>query len=201
MSAPSPAMSQQLVICLIAVAVNFVGSLVLYSAASYFLTRQPWRARGLGAVIVVVIATQLLWMPTALATTANDEALRTASYSLWFGNWLITGFALVLLQRRAANIPRSLDDTARLDGLGAIGVWRHAVLPFARRDLLLLGFLTIMATLLPYWAFINLPDATASVVLFQRTSTPGQHLIMMTAGSLVGVIPLLGIFFAARPRE
>lgn len=201
MSAASPAMSQQLVICLIAVVVNLVGMLMLYSAASYFFARQAWRGRRQGAVIVLVIATQLLWLPTAFATTANDEALRAASYSLWFGNWLVTGFALVLLQRRAANIPRSLDDTARLDGLGAFGVWRHAIFPYAKRDLLLLGFLTLMATLLPYWAFINLPDASASVVLFQRTSTPGQHLMMMMAGSLVGALPLLCIFSAARPRE
>jgi multiple sugar transport system permease protein len=201
LSAVSPAMSQQLVICLIAVVVNLVGMLVLYSAASYFLTRRAWRGRGMGAVIVLVIATQLLWLPTAFAVTANDEALRAASYSLWFGNWLVTGFALVLLQRRAANIPRSLDDAAQVDGLGAIGVWRHAVLPFAKRDLLLLGFLTIMTTLLPYWAFINRPDATASVILFERPFTTGQHLMMMTAGSLAGAIPLLGIFFAAKPRE
>jgi multiple sugar transport system permease protein len=194
-------MSHELVICLIAIGANLAGMVVLYSAASYFLARQAWRDRGLGAVIVLVIATQLLWMPTAFVTTANAEALRTASYSLWFGNWLVTGFALVLLQRRAANIPRSLDDAARLDGLGAIAEWRHAILPFARRDLLLLGFLTIMATLLPYWAFINLPDATASVVLFQRPSTPGQHLMLMTAGSLIGAIPLLGIFFAAKLRD
>jgi hypothetical protein len=52
-----------------------------------------------------------------------------------------------------------------------------------------------MATLLPYWAFINLPDASDSVVLFQRTDTPGEHLLLASVGSLVGAIPLLAIFF------
>ena len=199
-------MSPQLVTCLLAGAANLVGIILLFSVASHFLARRAWRGRGTAAVIVLVFVTQLIWMPPAFLTAANSETFRVASYSLWFGNWLVTGFALILLGRKAGSIPKSLEDAARLDGLGGLATWRQAILPFVRQDLVLLAVFIVMATLLPYWAFINLPDASDSVVLFQRTDTPGEHLLLATAGSLVGAIPLLAIFFLegrapSRPRN
>lgn len=194
-------MSRELVICLIAVAGNLVGALLLYAIATYLLARRAWRGRGRGAVIAMIMTTQLLWLPVAFLATRNAEALRTASYSLWFGNWLVTAFALVLLRRKTEAIPKSLHDAVRLDGLGAIATWRAAVFPFVAPDLAWLALFTLMATLLPFWAFINLPDASNSVVLFQRTTTVTQHLTMMTAGSLLGSIPLIAIFFASKKSE
>jgi ABC-type glycerol-3-phosphate transport system permease component len=194
-------MSSQLITCLLAVAANVVGILLLFSVASQFLARRAWRGRGTAALIVLVAITQLLWMPAAFLTAANNETFRVASYSLWFGNWLVTGFALILLGRTAGSIPKSLEDAAQLDGLGGLATWRQVVLPFVGRDLVLLAVFTIMATLLPYWAFINLPDASDSVVLFQRTDTPGEHLLLATIGSLVGAVPLLLIFVSAKPRR
>jgi ABC-type glycerol-3-phosphate transport system permease component len=194
-------MSSQLVTCLLAVAANLVGIVVLFSVMSHFLARRAWRGRGTVGILVLVVVTQLLWMPAAFVTAANNETFRVASYSLWFGNWLVTGFALVLLGRTAGRIPQSLEDAAQLDGLGGLATWRQAVLPFVRHDLVLLAVFTVMATLLPYWAFINLPDANDSVVLFQRTDTPGEHLLLATIGCMVGAVPLLLIFFSAKPRR
>jgi multiple sugar transport system permease protein len=114
---------------------------------------------------------------------------------LWFGNWLVCGVAVVLLGRTAGRIPRPLADSARLDGLGWFGTWRRVVFPFVRSDLVLLALFTIMATLLPAWAFINLPEADRSVILFQRFFSPGGRVAMMTVGSLIGALPLLAMFF------
>jgi ABC-type glycerol-3-phosphate transport system permease component len=94
-----------------------------------------------------------------------------------------------------------LDDSARLDGLGAFGIWRHIVFPFVRRDLLLIAILTVMATLLPAWSFVTLPDTGNSIVLYQRAMSPTQRILSMTAGSLIGVLPLIAIFFLGRSRN
>jgi len=193
-------MSHQLVVSLIAVAANLAGMVALYCVAAHLLARLAWHGRGILTVVVLVIATQLLWMPIALLIADKGEAFRIASYSLWFGNWLVTGFALVLLRRKAEGIPRSLPETARLDGLGFAGTWRHVIFPFAGRDLALLALFTVMATLLPFWAFINLPEAS-SIIIFQRSQTFAQHLVMMTIGSLAGAIPLIGILLLANRRE
>ena len=68
-------------------------------------------------------------------------------------------------------------------------------MPFIKRDLGLLALFTVMATLLPYWAFINLPEADRSIVLFQKFFSLEGRIALMTAGSLIGALPLIAIFF------
>lgn len=150
-------------------------------------------------LILLIVLSQLFWIPVAILTATENEFVGTASYSAWFGNWLVTGFALVLLQRTTRSIPKSLEETARLDGIGAMGTWRHVVLPFVRRDLMLLAGFLLMALLMASWYFCHFPDdMTTLVVVLQRTETLRQHLGLITAASLFGAIPLIGIFFASR---
>jgi ABC-type glycerol-3-phosphate transport system permease component len=184
---------------LIGAGANLVGMLVFYSAASHFLARLAWGRGGMAVLILLIVLSQLLWIPVAILTATENEFVGTASYSAWFGNWLVTGFALVLLQRTTRSIPKSLEETARLDGIGAMGTWRNVVLPFVRRDLMLLAGFLLMALLMASWYFAHFPDdMTTLVVVLQRTETLRQHLGLITAASLFGAIPLIGIFFASR---
>jgi hypothetical protein len=57
---------------------------------------------------------------------------------------------------------------------------------------------TLIATLLPFWGFINLPEAGNTITIFERTSGPGEHIAMMLAGSLAGAVPLIAIFLALK---
>jgi ABC-type glycerol-3-phosphate transport system permease component len=191
-------MHQELV-CLIGAGVNLVGMLVLYSAASHFLAHLAWGRGGIAALILLIVVSQLFWIPVSILTATENEFVGTASYSSWFGNWLVTGFALVLLERTTRSIPKSLEETARLDGMGAMGTWRHVVLPFVRRDLMLLAVFLLMALLMASWYFMHFPDdMTALVIVLQRTETLRQHFGLITVASLFGAIPLIGIFFASR---
>ena len=143
---------------------------------------------------------KLFWIAPALGIVEAQGGDRAGSYALWFGNWLVSGFSLVLFLKSAALIPVALDDAARMDGLGTLGTWRHTVLPFVRRDLIILALLSVMATLLPFWGVINQPKAGDVITLFERSSTFAEHLVAMIAASLVGVIPLVVIFLAAKKR-
>jgi multiple sugar transport system permease protein len=153
----------------------------------------------MAVLILLIVLSQLFWIPVAILTATENEFVGTASYSAWFGNWLVTGFALVLLQRTTRSIPKSLEEIARLDGIGVMGTWRHVVLPFVRRDLMLLAGFLLMALLMASWYFIHFPDdMTTLVAVLQRTETLRQHFGLITAASLFGAIPLIGIFFASR---
>ena len=121
-----------------------------------------------------------------------------AAYALWLGNWLVSGFSVIVFWKSAKRIPAGLSDTARMDGIGGIAAWRHVVLPFLGRDLVIAGIFTVMATLLPFWATINLPEAGNVITLYERSSTMAEHLTRMVAGSLIGAVPILGIFFLAK---
>jgi ABC-type glycerol-3-phosphate transport system permease component len=193
-------MSHELVICLVAVAANLAGMLIIYAAMSHAIARFTWRRRGLFLVIALIVIAQLFWIAPALGFVEAHGGDRAGAYALWFGNWLVSGFSLVLFLKSAALIPVALSDSARMDGLGALGTWRHAVLPFVRRDLIILALLTVMATLLPFWGVINQPRAGDVITLFERSSTFGEHLVAMIAASLAGVIPLVVIFLAAKKR-
>ena len=193
-------MSHQLVICLVAIAANLVGMLAIYAVLSHVLAQFVWRRRGLFPAIALIVLAQLFWIAPALGIVEAQGGDRAGSYALWFGNWLVSGFSLVLFLKSAALIPVALNDAAQMDGLGALGSWRHAVLPFVRRDLIILALLTMMATLLPFWGVINQPKAGEVITLFERSSTFAEHLVAMIAASLAGVIPIVVIFLAARKR-
>ena len=191
-------MSEQLRICLIAVAVNLGGMLVIYSVMSHAFARFAWHRRSPLALVALIVVAQLFWIAPALGIVEPQGASRTGSYALWFGNWLVCGFGIVLFLKSAARIPVALNDNARMDGLGGVAAWRQTVLPFVRRDLLVVALLTVMATLLPFWGLINQPDAGNAVTIFEHGSTFAQHLTAMLLASLLGVVPLGLIFVAAK---
>jgi ABC-type glycerol-3-phosphate transport system permease component len=193
-------MSEQLAACLIAVATNLVVMLGIYSVLTHLLARLAWQGRGVLAVVVAIVVAQLFWIAPAFLIAGAREPDHASSYALWFGNWLVCGFAVALLWRTAIRIPKQLEDSSHLDGLGSFATWRHVILPFVRRDLVLLALLTVMATLLPFWAFINLPDADRSIVLLQRSFSLQGRIIMMAAGSLIGALPLIAVLFFIRGR-
>jgi ABC-type sugar transport system permease subunit len=191
-------MSHELVICLIAVAVNLGGMVVIYSVMSHVIARLVWQRRGVLGVIAMIVLAQLFWIAPAfwIESQGGDHA---GPCALWLGNWLVSGFSVVLFLKSAARIPVALHDAARIDGLGVLAAWRYATLPFVRRDLAVIAVFTVMATLLPYWGIINFPNSNV-ITLFERTSTLAEYLLRMAIGSLVGVIPLLGILYLAKPR-
>ena len=160
-------MSHELLICLIAVAVNLAGMLVIYSGMSDAFARLAWRREGPLVPFAFIVVAQLFWIAPAIWIVESQGASGTGSYALWFGNWLVCGFSIVLFNKSAARIPLALNDTARMDGLSGLATWQRTVFPFVRRDLVVVALLTVMATLLPFWGVINQPDA-GSVVTRHR---------------------------------
>jgi len=187
-------MSQQLVTCLIAVAANLIGMMIIYAAMSNALAR-----RRNFAVVTLLLISQLFWIVPALWVVDTRWTLHGGEYALWFGNWLVCGFSLVIFQK--AHIPVSLTDAARIDGLGIFAAWRQTVLPFVGRDLLIVAVFTVMATLLPFWSCVTLPEAGSTIVLFERFLSPSGRVTSMAAMSLAGAIPLFAIFFFAKGRR
>jgi len=189
-------MSQQLVTCLIAVAANLIGMIVIYAAMSNAIARR----RTLTALALVLIS-QLFWIVPALWIVDRRSTPHGGGYALWFGNWLVCGFSLVVFWKSATHIPVSLTDAARMDGLGTFAAWRQTVLPFVGRDLFIVAVFTVMATLLPFWSYLTLPEAGNTIVLFERfLSAPGR-VALMAAMSIAGAVPLLAIFFFVKGRR
>src|SRR2546423_4945374 len=134
-------MNPELIRSLMVIAADLGAMLALYCAITHFRARVAWDRRGLVPVLLLIVMSQLFWIPLALLTARPNEFVGSSSFSPWFANWLVTGFGVILLQRKTRSIPKSLKDASRLDALGPIATWHHVVLPFVRRDLLLLTIL------------------------------------------------------------
>ncbi len=195
-------MSHQLVICLIAVAANLAGMLVIYAITAHLLVRLRWNGRGTLGVLIMILLGQLFWIvPAILIANPRGNPDDASSYALWFGNWIVSAFSVVLLSRTAGNIPPQLQDSARLDGLGGFGIWRTATFPFSSGDLLVIAILTVMATLVACWGCITLPEAGNSIVIYQRFLSLSGRLAMMAGVSIVGALPVLALFFSEKRRR
>src|SRR5262245_18549649 len=152
-------MSTALTNVAIALTINLVGILLIYSLMAFFVTRLRWHGRNVLAVIIMIVLAALFWIaPTMVALQVSPET--NASYPVLLGNWLVSAFAIILFSRAANDIPRQFVDSARLDGCGWFGIFWHVVLPLVRRDLGLIALLILMATAPLFWVSFTSLAAT-----------------------------------------
>src|SRR5436190_23951488 len=111
-------MSEQLTICLIAVAVNLGGMLILSSILSHVLARIAGNSGGVPAVIMLLVLSQVLWIAPAIWIVGDRNNGHAAAYALWFGNWLVSGFSIVLLLGATGGFPPGFPAPRGVVGLG-----------------------------------------------------------------------------------
>ena len=194
---------------LIVVALNLAGMLSIYSLMAFALVRLSWRRRGTILVLVTIIIAGLFWSaPSILALDAKSAD--AVSYSLWFCNWLVSGFSVVILCQRVKGIPRQLEDSARLDGCGWFGIYWHVLLPLVKRELGLIALLTLMGTAALCWAALSTPGvphgffppwfpwSPAISVGGESSPSLGNLIGEMVAGSIVMSLPVMLIFFFSK---
>jgi ABC-type glycerol-3-phosphate transport system permease component len=192
-------MFEPLMIALIAVTINLGGMLIIYSLMAFFFARFRWHGRGLLPVLVAIMVAGLFWIVPTVIGFGYSIVGTSASYSLCFGNWLVSAFAIVLFCQTVKGIPRQLEDSARLDGCGWLGIYWHAVLPLVRRDLGFIGLLIVMATALPLWANLTAPGGTDFRPFFQFLRLPTyDSFSSMLAVSAINSLPVIAIFFVAK---
>ena len=186
---------------LIALIVNLAGMLVIYSLMAFALARFRWHGRGVISVLAALIIAGQFWIVITLLLRHSGGVDR-ASFSLSFCNWLISGFAVIILCHAVRWIPRQLEDSARLDGCSWFGIYWHVLLPLVRRELWLIGFLTLMGTsvllltplavfqggFLTQWLVELLARCQYALIV---TRSVGQ----MMGASLVATLPIIAVFF------
>lgn len=190
--------THDLMILLALSAINVAGMLVIYAALSYALARFAERRRGVFAIVLLIILSQLFWLvPTITVPPASGLGLS-------FVNWIVCGFSLALLGKSVSRIPAGLSDAARLDGLGPFATWRNTVLPFVGRDLVVIAILTLMAAFAPMLGFEYFPDIVRVIFALLQPSLGERMsgLVVWIITSSIGAIPLIAIFFATnRPPD
>ncbi len=109
-----------------------VGSLAINAAAGYALARLRWRGRGLamtGVLALLVVPLEAFVVP--LFTVVGRLGLRD-TYAAQVLPFLADAFTIYLFASFFRDLPRELEDAARVDGAGALSTFLRIILPNAR---------------------------------------------------------------------
>lgn len=190
--------------CPIALTANLAGMLVIYSLLAFALARFRWHGRGVIAVLAALIIAGQFWIVITLLLRHSGGVDR-ASYSFSFCNWLISGFAVIVLGQGVRWIPRQLEDSGRLDGCSWFGTYWHILLPLVRRELCLIGFLTLMGTAVLYLTPIAVfhggfltPWLVELLGRWQGNLIITRSIFQMMGASLIATLPIIAVFLFAK---
>ncbi len=121
-----------------------VSVLVLGSAAAYALARLEFPGRALlntVTVAVLLVPAQLTLIPTY---TLIVELGWIDSYAALIAPYVFNAMAILILRQFFLQVPRSLMDSARLDGMGELRILFTVFWPLAKAPLATVGILTFM---------------------------------------------------------
>ncbi|MDH3479279.1 MAG: carbohydrate ABC transporter permease, partial [Gemmatimonadota bacterium] len=121
-----------------------VSVLVFGSAAAYALARLRFPGRGIlntVTVAVLLVPAQLTLIPTY---TLIVELGWIDSYAALIAPYVFNAMAILILRQFFLQVPRSLMDSARLDGMGELRILFTVFWPLAKAPLATVGILTFM---------------------------------------------------------
>lgn len=120
--------------------------LLVDTFAAFAYSRLKWKGRD--ALFSVLVATMLV--PGQVLLIPEYLLIRKLG---WFDTYaaLIVpagagAFGVFLLRQFFVAIPNELEDAARIDGCGPLGILRHVIVPLAKPALAALGIFTFMGT-------------------------------------------------------
>jgi len=191
---------------LIIVAFDLIGDVFVCALTGYAFARL--RAPGKSALFILVLSTLML----------PEQVLLVPTYVLykWFG-WLDTlyglfvpnllasgAFYIFLFRQFFQTIHRELDDAAKIDGCGLLGIFWSIMLPLSRPVLVTVAILSFLGHWNSFlWPLILLKSeenytVTIGLRYFQSYNTESSNLPLLMAASIVALIPCLAIFFIAQ---
>jgi len=175
-------------------------ALVIVSLAGYAFAklRFPGRERTFRALLTaMVIPAQVAMLPLFLL-------LRTMGLVNTYWGVIIPAlapvFGIFMVRQYALSIPDELLDAARVDGAGEFLIFRRIVFPLLRPILVTFGVFSFMGAWNDFmWPLIVLTDDrkyTLPVAIANLIGEHAQDIELMTAGSVLTVLPVLLLFLA-----
>lgn len=175
------------------------GQFVLCTLAAYAFARYRFFGHNLAFALVLV---QLMVMPEILIVQnySTISSLGLVDTITGIGlPYVASAFGIFLLRQTFKTVPRELEDAARVEGCGALGVLWRVYIPLARPTYLAYGLISVS----DHWNNFLWPlvvtnsshsrPLTVGLALFASPET-GVNWAVISAGTLMTVAPLLLAF-------
>lgn len=184
-----------------------LGVLALASLAAYAFSRFSFR--GSGFLHKLLLSTMLMPVPAGfvslyvlltqfgLIDRGLGEALPRIGYILPQINGALP-FGIFILKPFFDAIPKELEESAKVDGCGVLGVFWHIMLPLAKPALAVIALATTLSVwnefILAYVVFSRpeLMPLQRGLLAFQGTHITDYPLLM--AGMVITVLPVVAIY-------
>ena len=181
----------------ISIAVTF-GSLLIGSLAAFSFARLRFPGRDILFIAVLstmIIPGEVTFMPLFLVVRTLGWI---DSYAALIVPPLFGAFGIFLLRQFFRDIPRDLEDSARIDGCSAIGIYRHIILPLGKSALITLGLLAFIGEWGSFlWPLVVMNSPEKQVIqvgIANFTTTYGVYWGRILAASAMASIPVILLF-------
>jgi ABC-type glycerol-3-phosphate transport system permease component len=173
-----------------AVVVNiFASSFVAYGFSRF-------RFPGRNALFVLVLATMMLpgqVMTISLYRFYRDIGWIDTFYPLLIPKLFGAAFEIFLFRQFFLNLPREIDEAARIDGCGSLRTWWHVILPQSKPVIIVVAIFTFLGS----WRELFGPliyltgdeNRTLPLGLLYFTSPFGSSLATLMAAIVISLIP------------
>lgn len=185
------------------VILNICGQLLGSSLVAFSFARLRWPARDFCFMLVLatlMIPPQVTMIPVFLIFKSLGwyNTLRP----LWVGSFFGSAFYIFLLRQFMKGIPTDLEDSAKIDGCGYLGIYWRIIVPLVRPALAAIAIFTFMGCWNDFMGpLIYLNDQRLyplSLGLFALQVFQSGNFGLMMAASVLMTIPVIALFFAAQ---
>lgn len=188
---------------LILVVLNIAGQLLGSSLVAFSFARLRWPAREFCFMLVLatlMIPAQVTMIPVFLIfkTLGWYNTLKP----LWIGSFFGSAFYIFLLRQFMKSIPGDLEDSAKIDGCGYLGIYAQIIVPLIKPALAAIAIFTFMGTWNDFMGpLIYLNDQRLyplSLGLFALQVFQLGNYGLMMAASVLMTLPVILLFFVAQ---
>lgn len=182
---------------LVSIAVT-LGTVVTSALAAFAFARLNFPGRN--AIFLTYLATLMVpYVVTMIPIFMLLTALRLVdTYFALIVPAMFSAYGTFLLRQFFLAIPHDLEDAARLDGCGNLGVLRHVVLPLSKPALATLGTFTFLGTWNSFmWPLIVINSTEKAPLMLGLYSFMGEYTAqwnLLMAASVMVMAPVVIVF-------
>ncbi|MDY6938873.1 MAG: carbohydrate ABC transporter permease [Cyanobacteriota bacterium] len=173
-------------------------NLLFCSLAAYPLARLNFKGRQVifaGILSTLIIPFQIIMIPLYILTV--NLGLRNTYFGIIFP-FLASAFGIFLLRQAFAEVPKELEESARMDGCSELGLWWFVMLPSVRPALVTLAIFTFIGSWSDFlWPLMVLDKPEYYTLPLGVAALEGTFSLdwrLVAAGSVISIVPVFLLF-------